>query len=814
LLLAQGGTQSPRAQPAAQTESIALMSTRSGKVIGRTELQAPLLSRFGAGALWNVSLKGILTKIDPATGKVLATVNAVPLPCGLAVGEGSVWVTDCSSPTVVRVDPVHAAVVGRFTLPVPDAYLANSTQSVAVGAGSIWVGQGTANPSYVWRLDPQTGRVQHRYVVPEGGAEALAYGDDALWVGGGVIGRLSRIDPRTNEVTTPVRDFESWLCCVAAAGGYVWAAVNPADRIWKIGEDGEVVSSIKLTAGIEDLRYADGALWASDGEAGTVTRIDPTTDATRSYALGHHLMGVAVHRGVLAVSVQPAGQDVTANLTGRVVVVALKVNDLDWSSTDPLGTQFAFNADQVQFQYATCAKLFNYPDAPGAAGRRLVPEVAAGWPQITDGGRTYTFRIRQGYGFSPPSHEHVTAESFRHEIERVLSPNGAGPSDRVLDIVGAKAYSEGRAAHVSGVAANGDTLVIRLVKPAGDLVARLALPAFCAVPATLPTIPHGLPYPIPSAGPYYLADRSTDVFVLKANPNYHGPRRPRLDAIVYRTGIDPGRAAAQVAQGTVDYVQAGEPALAPDTVAARTAGSRYRLTPNNWTERLALNEARPLFADVRLRRAVAYALNRRALAHAFGNGELMLSTSRLLPPNLPDAGARPGYPLSSDLRAARRLMRGRHGHVVLAAWADASGVVYEPALIRAMKSQLAAIGITVRVVPLRQTNTPEQSAAVLATADIARTGGNAGDASEAVAYLLHLPYLPATARAELHRIAASPFSRRDAAAAALAGKLERDAYYVGYADPATPELVSKRLGCVIDQPVYPGVDLAALCLRH
>jgi hypothetical protein len=141
-------------------------------------------------------------------------------------------------------------------------------------------------------------------------------------------------------------------------------------------------------------------------------------------------------------------------------------------------------------------------------------------------------------------------------------------------------------------------------------------------------------------------------------------------------------------------------------------------------------------------------------------------------------------------------------------------VVYEPALIRAMKSQLAAIGITVRVVPLRQTNTPEQSAAVLATADIARTGGNAGDASEAVAYLLHLPYLPATARAELHRIAASPFSRRDAAAAALAGKLERDAYYVGYADPATPELVSKRLGCVIDQPVYPGVDLAALCLRH
>jgi hypothetical protein len=37
--------------------------------------------------------------------------------------------------------------------------------------------------------------------------------------------------------------------------------------------------------------------------------------------------------------------------------------------------------------------------------------------------------------------------------------------------------------------------------------------------------------------------------------------------------------------------------------------------------------------------------------------------------------------------------------------------------------------------------------------------------------------------------------------------------YLAYANFATPELVSKRLGCVIDQPEYPGVDLAALCLR-
>lgn len=76
-------------------------------------------------------------------------MNAVPVPCGLALGAGFVWVTDCLSPTVVKIDPEHAVVVGRFRLPVPEPYLEDATQSVEFGAGSIWVGQGTANPSFV-----------------------------------------------------------------------------------------------------------------------------------------------------------------------------------------------------------------------------------------------------------------------------------------------------------------------------------------------------------------------------------------------------------------------------------------------------------------------------------------------------------------------------------------------------------------------------------------------------------------------------------------------------------------------------------------
>jgi ABC-type transport system substrate-binding protein len=237
------------------------------------------------------------------------------------------------------------------------------------------------------------------------------------------------------------------------------------------------------------------------------------------------------------------------------------------------------------------------------------------------------------------------------------------------------------------------------------------------------------------------------------------------------------------------------------------------LTANNWTDRLALNSSRPLFADPQVRRAVGYALDRPALARALEGGVFQLPTSHLLPPNLVGPATGNSYPLRTDLRVARKLMGGRHVDAVLATYAPATGGISDAAFVQALRRQLAAIGIAVRVVPLRQGYSQDRWASVLAHADIARAGGNSGDASDPVGFLRHLPYLPPASQARLDRIASLSLAGRATGAAALAAQLERDAIYVGFADGATPELFSKQLGCVIDQPEYPGVDLAALCLR-
>ena len=105
---------STRTESGAPTNAVAFVSARTGRLIGHSEaLNAPLQSAFYGGALWNLSFTGILSKIDPQTGDVVDTANTVPVPCGLAAGEGALWVSDCNTPTVVRIDPAHDVVVGR-----------------------------------------------------------------------------------------------------------------------------------------------------------------------------------------------------------------------------------------------------------------------------------------------------------------------------------------------------------------------------------------------------------------------------------------------------------------------------------------------------------------------------------------------------------------------------------------------------------------------------------------------------------------------------------------------------------------------------
>ena len=202
-----------------------------------------------------------------------------------------------------------------------------------------------------------------------------------------------------------MRSLQAQLCCVAAGGGYAWAATNPDGKIWKVAANGSVLGTIELPSAVQGLAYADGALWAALGEEGTAVRIDPTTDETRGYDLGHSVTSVDVRKGLVAAGVRQSIEDVAGELSGDVVRVGRKGPEL-FDSGAPVEPAFTFptwDAPQEMFHYMTCARILNYADAEGEAGRRLVPEVAEDLPEVSDAGRMFTFKIRKGFRFSPPS---------------------------------------------------------------------------------------------------------------------------------------------------------------------------------------------------------------------------------------------------------------------------------------------------------------------------------------------------------------------------------------------------------------------------
>jgi YVTN family beta-propeller protein len=128
----------------------------------------------GDGSVWVIGdpLDHRLWRIDPATGKLRATVRLPFAPKDVAVGEGAVWVTSQLDDTLSRVDPVTTSVTHTVSV-------GRGASGVAVGLGSVWVANTVERT--VSRVDAGTVEVTETIDV-DGGPVDLALGEDAVWV--------------------------------------------------------------------------------------------------------------------------------------------------------------------------------------------------------------------------------------------------------------------------------------------------------------------------------------------------------------------------------------------------------------------------------------------------------------------------------------------------------------------------------------------------------------------------------------------------------------------------------------------------------
>jgi ABC-type oligopeptide transport system substrate-binding subunit len=484
-------------------------------------------------------------------------------------------------------------------------------------------------------------------------------------------------------------------------------------------------------------------------------------------------------------------------------------------------------------EFATCAKLFNYPDAARAAGTRVIPEVVERFAVSKDG-KTYTFHLKRSFRFHTGAH--VTARSFAGAFNRGANHPRMHPAAKAYlrEIIGANAVIAGRARTISGVRVLGPyRLRIRLTRPLGDFIARLTMPFFCPILPSTRIDPAGIDDP-PGSGPYYVAERIPNRrIVLRRNRFYRGTRPAKVDQIVFTIGAAPEACRLATEQDRIDLCVINP---LPDATYRRLReqyginrrGGQFFVGPpglNTWF--FAFNHDRRAFrgrGQIALKKAINYALDRPALARELGYlaGR---RTDQMLPPALGrDASI---YPLGGAApRAARRWLaraRFKPSKLVLYTWNIPLGVGVGDVFAFNLKQ----IGIDVEVKHFEQAALNERAGRRGEPYDVALSTW-AADYLDGATF-----FIPLLSGGTLRQPGHQNFSwfddaktnARMQAAGRLAGAARRSAWaeldfdlmrtnppWAPFRHGNSRDFVSRSFGCYLHHPLY-GVDLAAACKK-
>jgi peptide/nickel transport system substrate-binding protein len=279
----------------------------------------------------------------------------------------------------------------------------------------------------------------------------------------------------------------------------------------------------------------------------------------------------------------------------------------------------------------------------------------------------------------------VRATDFRRAFERLWQvpgdplPSGAA---RYMEIVGMRrcAASPWSCSLSTGIVADDatGTVVFHLTRPDPDFVASLTSFAFAA------PIPPGTPSPtageiVPGTGPYRMAERAEREIRFVRNP-YFRVWSPAAqpdgypDAIVWKLAQPSHEAVVRaIERGSADWTFDLIPPAQLNELRLRT--DRVHVNPWYLFQYVALNPRASPFDDVRARRALDLAIDRRRIVAMYGGRDVAVPSCQVLVPGLPGYERYCPYTRSPspdgdwkapDLPRARRLVAasGTRGQVV------------------------------------------------------------------------------------------------------------------------------------------------------
>jgi peptide/nickel transport system substrate-binding protein len=312
---------------------------------------------------------------------------------------------------------------------------------------------------------------------------------------------------------------------------------------------------------------------------------------------------------------------------------------------------------------------------------KLVNDLAESY-EVSGDGMVYTFKLHKGVKFH--NGREMTAADVKYSLERVKDPTSP------------RAYTLEPVASIDVV--DDYTVKLSLSKPFAPLLVNLAGGLMAIVPKETVEKHGDLQNVMDGTGPFKLKEYVPgQVISLEKNPDYFKKGLPYLDGIEFKAMADETARLTSVRTGEVDVIlevpQKDVSSLKSDSSVVIVGG------PGSWYDYIGINNNREPFADVKVRQALAYGVDRKAIVDIALFGEATPIKTGPIPPShwayVNDEAYKRDIAKAKQLLAEAGFPNGFKA--TLKVGADYKSQV---AIAQVVQSQLKDIGIEVEVKPM------------------------------------------------------------------------------------------------------------------
>jgi peptide/nickel transport system substrate-binding protein len=459
-----------------------------------------------------------------------------------------------------------------------------------------------------------------------------------VWVANEATGTVARLDP-SGEIVKTV-NVGNAPSAIASGHGTLWVANAQDGTVSSIAaETGTATGLVRTGRNPRAVAVGGGAVWVANADDGTLTKIDE-----KSLTVEKRIQLASTPTAVVVAGDSVWTTAMSAPAVHRGGTLQIEREGL-WFC-DCFDPNVVWDADAWAFMANVYDGLLGYRRVAGTQGGSLVPDLARAVPTPTDGGRTYTFQLRRGIRFS--NGRPVRASDVLASFERIYKISfGSG---LYTGIVGGQTCVDdpSRCDLSRGIEADDGTgtVVLHLTEPDPDFLFKLALPFTSVVPAESPTEEDSR---LLGTGPYKVAAFDSNELRLVRNPYFRVWSQDAQptgypDEIRVHIGGNPADQIEAVTSGAADYTTA-LPSRRLHQLGRQYPGQLHS-DPLARTRYLFLRVTFPPFDDLRVRRALNYAVDRSQIVEIMGGPLVAQPTCQMVSPNFP--GYRPYCPYTLD----------------------------------------------------------------------------------------------------------------------------------------------------------------------